>query len=152
MKQPELFKLVTRYLHEEGFRRKGFKWYKATEECRLILELQKVRWSAGDFYINLLVQVLFPNDDRDLNTWDIRLRLSPYQLGQDFFLTDLLSLDNDIDDDIREAELSGILKNIAVPWLNDLGTVEGIGLAVKEGRVKPESILTPRVRQLAGIE
>lgn len=152
MTSAEFMKLVIKILHPLGYRRKSSRWYRDTDECRLILFVQKSRWGGGKLYIELSVQVLAPNDDRDLSHWDINRRLSLYEDDRPYFLMDLLDLGSDISDDSREEGLRWVLADVAVPWVEKLGTVEGIRGALDESKLHPSDIWSERVKQMVGIK
>lgn len=148
MKSSDFLKLITKYLQKEGYKRKGNRWFKPTEECKLIIHLQKAPWGGETFYINLLVQVLDTNESRGLSYWDIDRRLSIFEDDRPYYLKDLLNLESDINDEYRENEIRRVLLEIVVPWLDALGSLEGIRRALKTGQIHESDIWTTRVKEL----
>lgn len=109
---------MKKLLKHEGFIKKRLAWYKKTDHCSCLVELQKSQWS-DQYYINIAVAYneLNPPEFPKEYQCHIRGRLSkliknPELLGKCMDLED-----DSISDELRESEIRTAIKDNALPIL-----------------------------------
>lgn len=124
----ELFKkIVYSVMKENGFRRKGNSWYKTTEECIVLLNLQHSMWSSY-YFVNLACflrkqdeSISYPQEHR----CPIRSRIPRFGANEEDY-DQITDLENDMTNSEREKSIMNLLNNYCIPTLNELSSIEGI--------------------------
>ena len=120
-------------MKENGFCRKSNSWYKSTEECVVLLNLQHSSWSSL-YYINLACflrksdnSILYPKEYH----CHIRTRIPQCGAnGESYAQT--TNLESCMTDNEREKGIISILNDYCIPTLSKLSSVEGIKQLYKE--------------------
>ena len=143
-------------LRRAGYKKRRRTWFLDQEEAVLLLNLQGSRWGP-QFYVNLAVWFKHFGDNpcpREEHChvrvrWESALPDRSKEKKKE--LADLLDLeDASISDDTREARIRLSIRDVALPFLARLHSVESLGNALSDGHVK-QWMLTLNAKQLLGI-
>jgi hypothetical protein len=136
----EIAELIQPTLQQEGFLRKGQRWYSYEKNATAIIEVQTAKYSPGP-YINLGIFYLKYGESKypkivDCQIYTRVLGLVPNPER----LNDLLDPTNGIPRDIRGKELADAFHSYLIPWLRTMTDV---------GEAKSVLMKNPRVAHVA---
>lgn len=124
----EQFKsIVHSIMKENGFHKRGNSWYKTTDECIVLLNLQHSSFGSL-YYINLACMPkkfahgeLYPKEE----CCYIRTRIPKYGVnGEDYY--QITDMENEINNNERETGIIHILKDYCLPTLDKFGSIKGV--------------------------
>ena len=123
----DLEAIVTSVLKPEGYRKKGANWYSETDDCILMVNLQKSRW-GGQFYINLAVLVTDLNKNNTPQEYDchIRARLDEVAPNSNEVKKALDLEDTTVPTETKIETLFNTLSTYGTPFLLSLNTLSKI--------------------------
>lgn len=127
MDKEQFKKLVHSVMKENGFHRKGNSWYKATDECIVLLNLQHSLYSSL-YYINLACMpqkfahgVLYPKEECCF----VRTRIPKYGInGENYH--QITDLETEINDSERESGIIHILRDYCLPTLDKFSSIKDV--------------------------
>lgn len=120
----ELQRLLAPSLKACGFKKTGATWHRPDEDTICVVNLQGSQWSSEIFYINLGVyfKALGKENRPSENRCHIRVRLD--NLVPDARSLDrMLNLNEPVPVDKRRAELTALLSEYALPWLERFSSI-----------------------------
>lgn len=118
---------VNRILKMYGFKKRGNSWYKKSNECTVVFNLQHSLYGKL-YYVNMAA--CFKKDDSDLDypkeyQCDIRMRLPQTESDEDVSHL-ALDLDSPLSDNDRETQIECIVEKYCIPILGKLESINGI--------------------------
>lgn len=125
-------------LRSAGFKARGTSWYKHAPDTLLVVNLQKSVYGP-QHYINLAAWVKQLGDAEAPKEYQchIRVRATSLLSPNAEALGHALNLeDESMDTEQREAFIARFMREEAIPFLESLGTWEGIRVAVNAGKLK----------------
>lgn len=125
-------------LRSAGFKARGTSWYKHAPDTLLVVNLQKSLYGP-QYYINLAAWVKQLGDAEFPKEYQchIRVRATSLPTNSEETLGHALNLeDESMDTEQREAFIARFMREEAIPFLESLGTWEGIRAAVNAGKLK----------------
>ncbi|MFE8602761.1 DUF4304 domain-containing protein [Archangium violaceum] len=125
-------------LRKAGFKARTTSWYKHGPDALLVVNLQK-SLHGPQHYINLAAWVKQLGEAEAPKEYQchIRVRATSLPTHNAEALEHALNLDDaSMDTEQREAFISRFMREEAIPFLESLGTWEGIRAAVNAGKLK----------------
>ncbi|WP_052519602.1 DUF4304 domain-containing protein [Archangium violaceum] len=125
-------------LRGAGFKARGTSWYKHAPDSLLVVNLQKSLYGP-QYYINLAawVKQLGEAEAPKEHQCHIRVRATSLPTSNAEALGHALNLeDESMDTKQRESFIARFMREDAIPFLQSLGTWEGIRAAVNGGKLK----------------
>ncbi|AKJ07781.1 uncharacterized protein DUF4304 [Archangium gephyra] len=125
-------------LRGAGFKARGTSWYKHGPDALLVVNLQKSLYGP-QHYINLAAWVKHLGDAEFPKEYQchVRVRATSLPTHNAEALGHALNLgDESMDTEQREAFIARFMREEAIPFLESLGTWEGIRAAVNAGKLK----------------
>lgn len=133
------------------FRRKGNSWYRETEEAVLLVDVQKSNFGE-QYYVNLgvLLRHLLDGGAHRLppkeNQCHIRVRIEALKPDEEAALKGLLDIeDGGLETEERRQAVSSVITRVALPFLNQCGSLAGILDADARGQLAA-ALVDKRVR------
>ncbi len=133
--------VVTSVLKPEGYRKKKTNWYLETDDCILMVNLQKSRW-GGQFYINLAVLITDLNKNNTPQEYEchIRARLDEVVPNQNEVKKTLDLEDTTIPTETKIETLANALNAYGIPFLSSLNTLSKIKEKLQRQELKKIAI------------
>ena len=125
-------------LRGAGFKARGTSWYKHAPDTLLVVNLQKSLYGP-QYYINLAAWVKQLGDAEAPKEYQchIRVRATSLPTSNAEALGHALNLeDESMDTKQRESFIASFMREDVIPFLQSLGTWEGIRAAVNAGKLK----------------
>lgn len=129
----DLERIITDCVRPKRFRKKQQNWYFDTDDCVEMINLQKDDF-GGRFYINLGIMVKYLDQTPEPKEYKchVRIRLDRLVDDRERLMKALNLEDISITSDERFAAISEAINNHALPFLNSMGTVDGVKKVLSE--------------------
>jgi hypothetical protein len=130
-------------MRESGFKKQSSAWYRRTADAVLVMNLQKSDFGE-QYYVNLgvwlitLGDVPFPK----ANHCHVQMRaVALCRDQQDFLEMEVFNLDRSMEPLERVELIRSFLKSMAIPFLNECGSIEGLRRLYRDGRLNSAGVM-----------
>jgi hypothetical protein len=126
----EIFNQV---LKSKDFIKKGNAWYKSTDECIVLLNLQHSNFSSL-YYVNLASFIRKHNyEEKYPKEYSCHIRMRVPEIGENGEkYSEILDLEMEMPDEMRESSLVNMILDYCLPNLTKLSSINGIKNLYKE--------------------
>lgn len=123
--QKQLANAIKPLMKDAGFKKTAFNWHRKIDSVVQVLNFQGSQWSKS-LYINLGVYFLDIGDKEKPPEYDCHIRQRLAGIAPDLSrCNELFNFENTIPDDLRFKEVSQLIQDVALPWLDRCSTKEG---------------------------
>lgn len=139
MSPDELRRCVVEELGSAGLQQRGRHWYLHGADAIAVAELQKSRW-GNQFYVNLAVWLNLLGEKAHPRESECHIRIRLGGIGPQE-ADAALNLDSALSEVERRERLSALLREHAIPFLQQCSSLEGARAVFREGLLKKALIV-----------
>lgn len=133
-----------------GFKRKSDTWCSEKEQVTILVNLQKSQYSR-QYYVNcgISLKCLGGNPPKREHLCHVRFRLTAIAPAADCRLIDsIFDLEDEtLADGERREKISSLIRHLALPFLQECSSGEGIAEAIENGKLD-HALVNKQVRDL----
>jgi hypothetical protein len=133
-----------------GFKRKSDTWCSEKEQVTILVNLQKSQYSR-QYYVNcgISLKCLGGNPPKREHLCHVRFRLTAIAPAADCRLIDsIFDLEDEtLADGERREKISSLIRDLALPFLQECSSGEGIAEAIENGKLD-HALVNKQVRDL----
>jgi len=142
----DLIELLNQEFGTVGFTKVKDNWYLAREDCTQVVHLQKSAYGE-QYYLNIGVLLKRLDDTQYPDEHKCHIRIRPHMLAAHQNIPQMIDFeDNSVHPQERMTLLSRVVKEVILPFLDDMADLRSIRVSLKSDKY-PNLIITLKTRE-----